>query len=353
MICPHCLKTIDDESVFCPYCNGFVESAPSAAARPVFCEGCGARLAPGDRVCPKCGRPAPAILSSDSSADDLAAGRTASFPAITGDGSYAQQRPVDASLDPDLTNSLSTADVRAAMEPLDDPYHPRRSARGKVLAALAAVLVVAGAAALLWFDPFGVMPSIEGSFREAASEAFPSKEGDVPESQVAGEGEPQDPDAPLSDADAYARLDAAYAKLVGYHDSFGNVIDDFNGYYAALDRDLREDSSASAYGMRDGIDAVIDDLEGLSLEEGSPRAEEAERLVALAKQLRVRPQALCDCWDVSLGYEAGEQPSGDDVLAPLRDSYADDSWYESWDAFEEGISGAEPAKPDESADEAA
>ncbi|MFR7797256.1 MAG: zinc-ribbon domain-containing protein [Collinsella sp.] len=60
MICPHCLKTIEDGASFCPYCNAYVGPGDGPEHTEfVFCEGCGARLSPHDRTCPKCGRPAP------------------------------------------------------------------------------------------------------------------------------------------------------------------------------------------------------------------------------------------------------------------------------------------------------
>ena len=84
MICPHCLKTIEDGSSFCPYCNTYVGPGDGPEHTEfVFCEGCGARLSPHDRTCSKCGRPAPGILSEDAAASDLAAGRTAGFPRLT------------------------------------------------------------------------------------------------------------------------------------------------------------------------------------------------------------------------------------------------------------------------------
>ena len=84
MICPHCLKNIEDGASFCPYCNAYVGPGDGPEHTEfVFCEGCGARLSPHDRTCPKCGRPAPGILSEDAAASDLAAGRTAGFPRLT------------------------------------------------------------------------------------------------------------------------------------------------------------------------------------------------------------------------------------------------------------------------------
>ena len=82
MICPHCLKTIEDGETFCPHCHGYV----GAVSRDefVFCEGCGARLSLHDRTCPKCGRPAPGILSTDSASADLAAGKTAGLLTVEG-----------------------------------------------------------------------------------------------------------------------------------------------------------------------------------------------------------------------------------------------------------------------------
>ena len=83
MICPQCNRTIDDDAEFCPVCHAFVGDAARSGEQFVFCDGCGARLSAGERVCPKCGRPAPSILSTEAAASDLAAGKTASFPRLT------------------------------------------------------------------------------------------------------------------------------------------------------------------------------------------------------------------------------------------------------------------------------
>ena len=345
MICPHCLSQVDDDAAFCPHCHSYLEGGKAPARSSfVFCEGCGARLSPHDRTCPKCGRTAPTILSADASADDLAAGKTESFPALTSEQVHARRPPLAPELDPDLTNKLHVDDIAAASQRAggDDPYHPKRFPWKRVVAALAAVAVAAGLGAFVYFDPFGTVAELGASFVQAASEEFPSSQ--VPE-EGGGDSSAEEADQPLSDADAYARLDAAYQRLVAYHDSFGDVVDDFNGYYAAYDRTLREEASQSAYAMRDGIDSLVEELQALSLEEGSDRAAEVERLVELAGQLRVRADVLCSCWDVSLGYEAGEQPDGEEVLSALRASYNDGTWYSSWSAFEDGVSSAAPAEP--------
>ena len=45
MICPHCLKTIEDGASFCPYCNAYVGPGDGPEHTEfVFCDGCGARL---------------------------------------------------------------------------------------------------------------------------------------------------------------------------------------------------------------------------------------------------------------------------------------------------------------------
>jgi hypothetical protein len=55
VICPHCLKTIEDGASFCPYCNAYVGLGDGPEHTEfVFCEGCGALLSPHDRTCPKC-----------------------------------------------------------------------------------------------------------------------------------------------------------------------------------------------------------------------------------------------------------------------------------------------------------
>ena len=125
MICPHCLKSVDDDASFCPHCHSYLGSGASSHPEFVFCEGCGARLHPKDRTCPKCGRPAPGILSADSASSDLAAGRTASFPRLSHQMIESElpdlkhdvmtaSRTVHEEVDPFATSVLDTGDIAAA-----------------------------------------------------------------------------------------------------------------------------------------------------------------------------------------------------------------------------------------------
>lgn len=83
MICPHCLKTIEDGASFCPYCNAYVGPGDGPEHTEfVFCE---AAVPVFPRMivrAPNADAPLRAS-SKDAAASDLAAGRTAGFPRLT------------------------------------------------------------------------------------------------------------------------------------------------------------------------------------------------------------------------------------------------------------------------------
>lgn len=318
------------------------DPAPRDAGEPIFCEGCGARLLASDRTCPKCGRPAPGILSTRSASSDLAAGRTASFPRLT-PGMIAEAAPATAprilaeSLDPEATNVLDAskleaaapslggaareagrARARAASAAADDYRRPRR---GRWVAlALGAALLVGGA----WFvtqDPWGVMPGFYASFDEAASEMFPSRYGDADVEPAApsgdgakGEGSAakseEVSDKALSDEQAYVTLSGIYERIGGFREDFGTVIDDYSAWFIASSLSTREDGSRSAYDMRDAIQKTIDQIDGLKLADGSPYAEDVDHMRQLAQWMYNRVDVICRCWDISLSY-----PDGADVAS--------------------------------------
>lgn len=334
-------------------------------AQFIYCEGCGARLTPQDRSCPKCGHPAPGILSTQSAASDLAAGKTASFPRLTQEQienaipvpTSADSAPANNPLDADATGVLdagalagvSSADrVRPRQAPAaggygadaaaysvgashDDQPPAKRARRGRWLAAAMALIVVAGGVWFVTSDPLGVMPGLYEQFDKAASEAFPSRQApeDAPVEQDAegGEGEEDSnsvadvADGTLSEDAAYTRLTAIYDRIVEFQDDLGPVIDGFNGYYMAKDRALREESAARAYGLRDTIQATIDELGSLKLMDGTAYTEDVEHLKQLATWMFNRVDVLCRSWDISLGLDDSAYPPDhqSEILAPLRE----------------------------------
>ena len=212
MICPHCLKTIEDGSSFCPYCNTYVGPGDGPEHTEfVFCEGCGARLSPHDRTCSKCGRPAPGILSEDAAASDLAAGRTAGFPRLTQEqiDTEVPHAPASAAAvlsdaaDPNETCVLPAFDrdfgipkvdiplpvslrddaqsknqkPKRKVHPDEDAYHKHKRRIPKPLIVIALLAAVCGSA--YWFvtsDPMGVMPGFYDQFGQAAKTTFPSRQ---------------------------------------------------------------------------------------------------------------------------------------------------------------------------------
>lgn len=351
MICPSCHAAIADDAVECPQCHTPVEPAARVTSF-LYCDGCGARLTPQDRTCPKCGRPAPGILSSESSASDLAAGKTASFPKIAHGGieteipyvsPVANVRSVlDDALDPHATTVLDARDISAsAMRPVDSPK--RRVPKGLIIT-LVIVLFAICAWAFVVFDPFGVIPGFVESIDSSAGEMFPSRqqaEEPAPESssQGADDGdeasEPAAPleDAALSDEAAFEELHQAYENVVAINDGerFAGAIESFNASYLDPDIETRRSASADAYELRDELQAIIDDLDAMKLSNGSAYEEDREHVRQLAEWMYERVDAICASWDVSLSVPEGEYPfeHEDEILAPMREagSSALDSYY--------------------------
>lgn len=362
MICPHCLKTIDDGLDFCPSCNAYVrDDREPSRSEFVFCEGCGARLSSYDRTCPKCGRPAPGILSTSSASADLAAGKTASFPRLTqrmidDAGSIPSVRASEVaveSLDPSSTNVLSAeqlaqADDRAPKRPAEvdgeDPYHKKKRRWPKVLAAFITVIALAcGTTYFIVADPMGVMPGFYHDFKQAASEMFPMRQqAEDPASVPDGdEGTSSKDDAELTEAQAYQRLLASYNAIVAQHDGLDQIIDDYNGGYARKDFQARKDASAGAYASRTTLDKIIEEIKGLKLAQGSQYAQTVENLVQLATWVRTRVDIYCASWDISLSYttESPATPAAEtSILAPLRERKSEDqeaqsNYYANYKAF--------------------
>ncbi len=348
MICPHCLKTIDDGATVCPHCHAEVAS-DAARPRLVFCDGCGARLSPHDRTCPKCGRPAPGILSTAASASDLAAGKTASFPRLTQAAIEAElphAEPVTArsvlndSLDPCATNVLDRNQLDAHLGAKGrsndaDPYHERKRPIKAIVLSLLCIALVGGGAAFVALDPLGVMPSVYAWVQQSASDMFPSRAGmggsSTTEDQQAedAEGDSADDaqaeplqDEALSDAAAFERLSAAYDAIVAINggERFADAIDSFNASYLSSSLSARQQASTGAYDLREELQAIMDDLDSMQLAEGSAYEEDRDNVRQLAAWMYERIDAICASWDVSLSYPDGERMSQhqDEILKPMR-----------------------------------
>lgn len=331
MICPHCLETIDDGCTVCPNCGGLTTSG--ARVGFVFCDGCGARLSPHDRTCPKCGRPAPGILSTEASASDLAAGRTASFPRLTSDAIETERPQQNASAQSVLSDSLdpSATTVIPALDdkPKKDPYHCGFKPSRGLIAGVLTVAVIAGGAAFVTRDPLGVMPGFYEWVRTSARETFPSRQlpesGSVPQgsSDEGGDTETLE-DSTLGDPEALERLRGLYDQVVSFNDAdrLGEVIDTFNGSYLLSDLSAREEASKGAYELRDSVQGVIDELDGMKLADGSAYTEDLDHVRQLATWMYERVDVICDCWDISLSYSTGSDARDhqNDILQPLREA---------------------------------
>lgn len=359
MNCPICNAPIGDDRRVCPACGADVEDA-SSSAEFIFCEGCGARLSPQDRTCPKCGRPAPGILSQDSAASDLAAGRTASFPRISSEmiagavpAPAAPGEVIASGSDADSTSVIDAGALQAARDGADsparsrgashgplprvgvdssagaDPFARRRAGRPAALAAAVAAL-----AAVVWFataDPSGIMSGFYESFGKAASDMFPSRQvpeqgevdagEDAPEDAEDADGQVEVSDSVLSEAEAYQRLSALYGQIVTLTDGIGPVVETFNGQYLVKDRGAREQAAQGAYGLRDSLQNVMDELDALKLADDSAYLEDVDHLLQLATWTYNRVDVLCRSWDINLALPEGESPSAhkDEILAPLRE----------------------------------
>ena len=361
MICPICNATVKDGSNMCPAFGADLSvPASSSVSEFIFCEGCGARLNPQDRTCPKCGRPAPGILSQNSAASDLAAGKTASFPRVTSEMiAEAVPAPTGAGIpdvlaqpfDSEATSVMSLDDIagaqaasgasapRAAVRkalPLDeveavegdDPYG--RPRRGRWIALVAMLVLVAGGAWFVATDPMGVMPGFYESFDRAASDMFPSRQvsqdedaeaADAQESDEGDEdGQEQVSDSTVSEAEAFQRLSAIYAQIIAFQDEIGPVVDTYNGQYLAKDLATRQTAAQGAYDLRDSIQAILDELDGLELAEDTAYSEDVDHLKQLATWTYNRVDVLCRSWDINLALPDGERPADhqDEILAPLR-----------------------------------
>ena len=346
MICPECHAEVSDDATRCPVCGAELGDGydVSPHAPFIFCDGCGARLSAHDRTCPKCGRPAPGILSTEAAARDLAAGKTASFPKLGAvhHGESAQHpasaaRVLESSLDPMATSMLSREDIDSAQGGASRVSRPRRRVPGKLIAAAVIILALAASIGFVALDPMGIMPGVYASIERSAAEMFPSREGmgDVASDEAAAEesGEKETPSAAdepveVSD-DSVLTDDTAYDVLIGYYEAIGDyqeplaeVIDDYNGYFIANDLARRQEASKSAYALRDEVQRTIDELDAVRLAHDSVYATDLEHLKDLALWMYNRVDVLCQSWDISLTIPEGESPSEhqSEISKPLRDA---------------------------------
>lgn len=360
MICPHCLKNIEDGASFCPYCNAYVGPGDGPEHTEfVFCDGCGARLSPHDRTCPKCGRPAPGILSEDAAASDLAAGRTAGFPRLTQEqiDTEVPHAPASAAAvlsdaaDPNETCVLPAFDKdfgipkvdiptpvslrddaqpkkqkpRRKMHPDEDAYHKHKRHIPKPLIVIAVLVAVCGGA--YWFvtaDPMGVMPGFYDQFGQAAQTTFPSRQkGEASEEEPKQEdtSEVVQEETVLNDDQLYTRLDGLYQTIVSYgdEDQIGEVIDSFNNGYLRTPLATRQELSQSAYALRDQIKKTQDELNNLKVQDDTVYAEDIEHLKQLSQWMYERVDVICQGWDISLSIPDGESLSSrqSEILAPI------------------------------------
>lgn len=360
MICPHCLKTIEDGASFCPYCNAYVGPGDGPEHTEfVFCDGCGARLSPHDRTCPKCGRPAPGILSEDAAASDLAAGRTAGFPRLTQEqiDTEVPHAPASAAAvlsdaaDPNETCVLPAFDKdfgipkvdiptpvslrddaqskkqkpKRKVHPDEDAYHKHKRHIPKPLIVIAVLAAVCGGA--YWFvtaDPMGVMPGFYDQFGQAAKTTFPSRQkGEATEKEPKQEdtSEVVQEETVLTDDQLYTRLDGLYQTIVSYsdEDQIGEVIDSFNNGYLRTPLSTRQELSQSAYALRDQIKKTQDELNNLKVQDDTVYAEDIDHLKQLAQWMYERVDVICRSWDISLSIPDGESLSArqSEILAPI------------------------------------
>ena len=360
MICPHCLKTIEDGASFCPYCNAYVGPGDGPEHTEfVFCDGCGARLSPHDRTCPKCGRPAPGILSEDAAASDLAAGRTAGFPRLTQEqiDTEVPHAPASAAAvlsdaaDPNETCVLPAFDKdfgipkvdiptpvslrddaqpkkqkpKRKVHPDEDAYHKHKRHIPKPLIIIAVLAAVCGGA--YWFvtaDPMGVMPGFYDQFGQAAKTTFPSRqkgEATEKESKQEDTSEVVQEETVLTDDQLYTRLDGLYQTIVSYSDDdqIGEVIDSFNNGYLRTPLSTRQELSQSAYALRDQIKKTQDELNNLKVQDDTVYAEDIDHLKQLVQWMYERVDVICQSWDISLSIPDGESLSArqSEILAPI------------------------------------
>lgn len=363
MICPHCFKTIEDGASFCPHCNTYVGPGDGPEHTEfVFCDGCGARLSPHDRTCPKCGRPAPGILSSETAASDLAAGRTAGFPRLTQEqiDTEVPHAPASAAAvlkdaaDPNETcvlpafdkdfgipkvelpgplGSSAPAPAEDARKPRkkrkvhadEDAYHKHKRHIPKPVVVIAILALIGGwVYYFVTADPFGVMPGLYAQFGEAAQSTFPTRQKgeatEADESSAPAQTEVVQEETVLTDDQLFTRLDGLYQTITSYNDDeFEGIITSFNNGYLRSSKETRTELSQSAYDLRDRIKKTQEDLDDLKFEDGSVYTEDVEHLKQLAAWMYERVDVICQSWDISLAVPEGESMSSHqtEILAPI------------------------------------
>ncbi|MFR2031170.1 MAG: hypothetical protein ACLS3M_07100 [Collinsella sp.] len=279
MICPHCLKTIEDGASFCPYCNAYVGPGDGPEHTEfVFCEGCGARLSHMIVRAPNADAPLRILRRTRSHPTWQRAARR--FPRLTQSRSIprCRMRPprrgaFDAA-DPNETcvlpafdkDSVSQGRYSHARFLHDDAQTQGASRRGR-LSQLASYPQAAHrhrgpyvvAAVLLVRDgrSHGCHAGYD-QFGQAAQTTFPTRQkGEATEDDTKQDdaAEVVQEETVLTDDQLYTRLDGLYQTIVSYgdEDQIGEVIDSFNNGYLRTPLSTRQELSQSAYALRDQI----------------------------------------------------------------------------------------------------
>ena len=232
------------------------------------------------------------------------------------------------------------------------PYHRKKHPVGKIAAALMAILLVGACAYVVVADPFGIMPGIYAEIERQAAEMFPSRQGtqevEAPEEDSSDDASvPEVSDTTVLTGDAaYERLTALYDEVGRAISEFSTVVDEYNGGFLLSDLSARQSASEGAYTLRDAVQATIDAIDEVKLEQDSPYAEDLDHIRQLATWMYNRVDVLCASWDISLAVPEGESVSShrDEITQPLRDDALSQSQNEDLVQFEANYSAWRPTR---------
>ena len=103
------------------------------------------------------------------------------------------------------------------------------------------------------------------------------------------------------DKQVKADLDAIYAKVESLPSELSTAFDDFNSYY--LKRRVEREPIADKFNeLKEKIDQVKAEVEGLHIPDSSAYKEQYQALKDLVDQLAERAKALKDAWDLDLSF---------------------------------------------------
>ena len=171
------------------------------------------------------------------------------------------------------------------------------------------------------------MPGIYAEIERQAAEMFPSRQGtqevEAPEEDSSDDASvPEVSDTTVLTGDAaYERLTALYDEVGAYQDPLSTVVDEYNGGFLLSDLSARQSASEGAYTLRDAVQATIDAIDEVKLEQDSPYAEDLDHIRQLATWMYNRVDVLCASWDILARGPRGrerEQPSRRDNAAASR-----------------------------------